>query len=38
MVVALSLIITDLTVQKETQQQLELQFDQLEAAQRSQKN
>jgi two-component system phosphate regulon sensor histidine kinase PhoR len=31
--VALSLIITDLTVQKETQQQLEVQFDQLEAAQ-----
>lgn len=31
---ALSLIITDLTVQKETQLQLELQFDQLEAAQK----
>jgi two-component system CheB/CheR fusion protein len=30
---ALSLIITDLTIQKETQQQLELQFDQLEEAQ-----
>lgn len=30
---ALSLIITDLTTQKETQQQLELQFDQLEEAQ-----
>jgi two-component system CheB/CheR fusion protein len=32
--IALSLIITDLTSQKETQQQLELQFDQLEAAQK----
>jgi two-component system phosphate regulon sensor histidine kinase PhoR len=30
---ALSLIVTDLTIQKENQQQLELQFDQLEAAQ-----
>lgn len=32
--IALSLIITDLSTQKETQQQLELQFDQLEAAQK----
>jgi len=31
---ALSLIITDLTIQKETQLQLELQFDQLEVAQK----
>lgn len=31
---ALSIIITDLTIQKETQLQLELQFDQLEAAQK----